>query len=218
MAVVTPDGVVGKIVEVFPSTAQVLLINDKESGVGALFADSRTHGVVKGSGDPDPRMDYVVNDEKVKPGERASHFRRRSHFPERFADRHGNRRQTCSAVSGDPRAARRASGPPRRCSRASLAAGIGAQENRRRVLSFDSRTRDSRTRGRRKRASLRCRTCGGSSQTGNLGQQPERCRACVRLCQWRRSRLPQSPRPPAPKPSTPAAANPPAAKPTATRQ
>jgi rod shape-determining protein MreC len=69
MAVVTPDGVVGKLVEVFPSTSQVLLINDKESGVGALFAETRTHGVVKGSGDPQPRMDYVVNDEKVKPGE-----------------------------------------------------------------------------------------------------------------------------------------------------
>jgi rod shape-determining protein MreC len=69
LAVVTPDGIVGKIVEVFPSTAQVLLINDKESGVGALFADSRTHGVVKGSGDPEPHMDYVVNDEKISPGE-----------------------------------------------------------------------------------------------------------------------------------------------------
>src|SRR6202167_5292146 len=69
MGVITPDGVVGKIVEVFPSTAQVLLINDKESGVGALFADSRTHGVVKGSGDPEPHMDYVVNDEKISPGE-----------------------------------------------------------------------------------------------------------------------------------------------------
>ena len=39
MAVVTPDGIVGKIVEVFPTTAQVLLINDKDSGVGALFAE-----------------------------------------------------------------------------------------------------------------------------------------------------------------------------------
>jgi rod shape-determining protein MreC len=69
MAVITPDGIVGKIVEVFPSTSQVLLISDKESGVGALFADSRTHGVVKGNGDPEPRMDYIVNDEKVQIGE-----------------------------------------------------------------------------------------------------------------------------------------------------
>lgn len=69
MAVITPDGVVGKIVEVFPSTSQVMLINDKEMGVGALFAASRTHGVVKGTGDPEPKMDYIVNDEKVQPGD-----------------------------------------------------------------------------------------------------------------------------------------------------
>jgi rod shape-determining protein MreC len=69
MAVITPEGIVGKVVEVFPSTAQVLLLTDKDSGVGALFADTRTHGVVKGNGDPQPRMDYVVNDEKVSPGE-----------------------------------------------------------------------------------------------------------------------------------------------------
>jgi rod shape-determining protein MreC len=69
MAVITPDGIVGKTVEVFPTSAQVLLINDKDSGVGALFADSRTHGVVKGTGDPEPIMDYVANDDKVSAGE-----------------------------------------------------------------------------------------------------------------------------------------------------
>jgi rod shape-determining protein MreC len=69
MAVITPDGIVGKTVEVFPTTSQVMLINDKDMGVGALFSDTRTHGVVKGTGDPRPRMDYVVNDEKVSPGE-----------------------------------------------------------------------------------------------------------------------------------------------------
>lgn len=69
MGVMTPDGVVGKIVEVFPSSAQVLLVNDKESGVGALLVSTRTHGIVKGTGDPDPRMDYVENTENVQPGE-----------------------------------------------------------------------------------------------------------------------------------------------------
>jgi rod shape-determining protein MreC len=69
MAVITPEGVVGKIVEVFPATAQVLLINDKDSGVGALFADTRTHGVVKGTGDLMPRMNYVVTTESVHVGE-----------------------------------------------------------------------------------------------------------------------------------------------------
>jgi rod shape-determining protein MreC len=70
LAVITPEGVVGKIVEVFPSTSQVLLINDRDSGVGALFAASRTHGVVKGSGDPNPHLDYIVNDEKVQSGDK----------------------------------------------------------------------------------------------------------------------------------------------------
>jgi rod shape-determining protein MreC len=69
MGVITPDGIVGKVVEVYPNTAQVLLISDRESGVGALFAATRTHGVLKGSGDPQPRMEYIVNDEKVQPGD-----------------------------------------------------------------------------------------------------------------------------------------------------
>ena len=70
MAVVTPDGVVGKIFEAFPHTAQVLLITDRESGVGALLADTRTHGVIKGTGDPLLWMDYVTTEEKVPAGER----------------------------------------------------------------------------------------------------------------------------------------------------
>jgi rod shape-determining protein MreC len=68
-AVITPDGIVGKIVEVSPTTAQVLLINDRDSGVGALFASSRTQGIVKGTGDPEPVMAYVTNDEPVHPGD-----------------------------------------------------------------------------------------------------------------------------------------------------
>lgn len=69
LAVITPQGVVGKIVEVFPSAAQVLLINDKESGVGGLLENSRAHGVIKGTGDVEPRMEYVENGEKVLPGD-----------------------------------------------------------------------------------------------------------------------------------------------------
>lgn len=68
LPVITPDGVIGKIVEVFPSSAQVLLINDQNSGVGALFAESRTHGVVKGTSEPLLQLEYVANDEKVKVG------------------------------------------------------------------------------------------------------------------------------------------------------
>lgn len=69
LAVITPDGVVGKIVEVYPGTSQVLLLTDRESGVGALFTETRTHGVVKGTSEPLVHMEYVINDEKVHPGE-----------------------------------------------------------------------------------------------------------------------------------------------------
>ena len=67
--VITPEGVIGKVVEVFPNSAQVQLINDPNSGVGALFSTTRTHGVVRGSGDPSPHMEYVANEEKITEGE-----------------------------------------------------------------------------------------------------------------------------------------------------
>lgn len=70
MAVITPAGVVGKVVHVFPSSAQVLLLTDERSGVGTLLETTRVHGVVKGTGAALARMDYVINDEKVSVGER----------------------------------------------------------------------------------------------------------------------------------------------------
>jgi rod shape-determining protein MreC len=47
----------------------VLLITDRESGVGALLASTRTHGVIKGTGNPLLWMDYVSTEEKVTAGE-----------------------------------------------------------------------------------------------------------------------------------------------------
>jgi rod shape-determining protein MreC len=69
MGVITPDGVVGKIIGVFPDTSQVLLLGDKDSGVGALLADTRTQGPVKGTGEPLLDLEYISNDEKVSAGE-----------------------------------------------------------------------------------------------------------------------------------------------------
>ncbi len=69
MGVITPEGVVGKILAVFPDTSQVLLVNDKDSGVGALLAGSRTQSPVRGSGDPLLGMEYVSNDVKISAGE-----------------------------------------------------------------------------------------------------------------------------------------------------
>src|SRR6266571_485679 len=70
MGVITPDGVVGKVVEAYPNTAQVLLLTDKESGVGAMLADSRIQSPVGGQGEPLLVMKYVPNDDTVNLGER----------------------------------------------------------------------------------------------------------------------------------------------------
>jgi rod shape-determining protein MreC len=70
MGVITPEGVVGKVFAVYPDTSQVLLLTDKESGVGALLGDSRAQGPVRGSGEPLLALEYISNDTKVEPGER----------------------------------------------------------------------------------------------------------------------------------------------------
>ena len=69
MGVITPDGVVGKILAVYPDTSQVLRLDDRESGVGALLTDTRTQGPVKGTGEPLLSLDYISSDEKVTAGE-----------------------------------------------------------------------------------------------------------------------------------------------------
>lgn len=69
MGVITPDGVVGKIIEAYPSTSQVLLLTDKTSGVGAKFADSGIQHPVGGVGEPMLAMKYVPNDDEVNVGQ-----------------------------------------------------------------------------------------------------------------------------------------------------
>jgi rod shape-determining protein MreC len=70
MGVITPDGIVGKVIETFSSTSQVLLLTDKDSGVGAMFAESRIQGPVAGLGEPRLDMKYVANDDSVEVGQR----------------------------------------------------------------------------------------------------------------------------------------------------
>lgn len=70
MGVITPEGVVGKIIESFRDTSQVLLLTDRDSGVGAMIADSRIQSPVGGSGEPLLNMKYVGNDDEVSVGQR----------------------------------------------------------------------------------------------------------------------------------------------------
>ena len=69
MAVITPQGIVGKVRDVFPLGSQVLVINDTASGVGAILEKSRLYGVVKGKASGDLMLDHIMGDEKVERGE-----------------------------------------------------------------------------------------------------------------------------------------------------
>jgi rod shape-determining protein MreC len=70
MAVITPDGIVGRVQSVFPGSSLVQLIDDTNSAVGVILETSRAHGILKGAGLNEGRIDYVPNEEKVDPGER----------------------------------------------------------------------------------------------------------------------------------------------------
>ena len=70
MAVITSDGVVGKVLRVFEGTSQVLLINDQSSGVGAILEKSRLQGVLKGTSAGEIVLEKVMSDEQVQPGEK----------------------------------------------------------------------------------------------------------------------------------------------------
>jgi rod shape-determining protein MreC len=69
LAVITPEGVVGKILAIFPHSAQVLLITDATSGVGVTLAQSRVQGILKGGSNSFCALHYVMNEEVVTRGE-----------------------------------------------------------------------------------------------------------------------------------------------------
>jgi len=69
LAVITPAGVVGKIVSAFHHSSQVLLITDPSSGVGTMLERSRTQGVLKGIGNNLCQLNYVMNEQPVSPGD-----------------------------------------------------------------------------------------------------------------------------------------------------
>jgi len=69
MAVVTPDGIVGKVLQVYPMASTVMLITDGNFAAGVISQRNRVRGTLKGLGHSDCEVDYVQNEEKVDPGE-----------------------------------------------------------------------------------------------------------------------------------------------------
>jgi rod shape-determining protein MreC len=69
LAVITPAGIVGKTIAVFPRTAQILLITDSSSGAAATLEKSRVQGIVKGAAVNACQLNYVMNEAPVEVGE-----------------------------------------------------------------------------------------------------------------------------------------------------
>lgn len=69
MPVITPDGVVGKVKDVFPYTSLVLLISDRDSGAGVILENSRLQSVLRGTPHGELRLSDLMADENVAPGE-----------------------------------------------------------------------------------------------------------------------------------------------------
>jgi rod shape-determining protein MreC len=70
MAVITPDGIVGKIRDVFPHTAQVLAINDQTSGAGVILETTRIRGILRGNAIGQPQIVGILADQRIQPGEK----------------------------------------------------------------------------------------------------------------------------------------------------
>ncbi len=68
-AVITPDGIVGKIRDVFPHTAQILLIDDQSSGAGVLLSSSRIRAILHGDAAGRVVITNLTPDSRIHPGE-----------------------------------------------------------------------------------------------------------------------------------------------------
>jgi len=69
MAVVTPDGIVGKVLEAYPMASSVMLITDGNFAAGVVSEKNHVRGTLKGVGHSQCQVEYVQNEEKVDAGE-----------------------------------------------------------------------------------------------------------------------------------------------------
>jgi rod shape-determining protein MreC len=69
LPVITPDGIVGKIREVSPTTAQIVQINDQTSGAGVILESTRIRGILHGTVAGRVQIGNLTADSRIKPGE-----------------------------------------------------------------------------------------------------------------------------------------------------
>jgi rod shape-determining protein MreC len=67
--VVTADGLVGRVLEVYPTAARVLLVTDPRSAVGVLVQSTRDAGVVEGNATERLRLRYLSRSSPLREGD-----------------------------------------------------------------------------------------------------------------------------------------------------
>jgi rod shape-determining protein MreC len=69
MPVITERGLVGRVQEVYPTTARVQLLTDPELAVNVLFLDSRAEGVLSAQLNGELWVDMIDQDREIRVGE-----------------------------------------------------------------------------------------------------------------------------------------------------
>ncbi len=69
MAVIKPNGIVGRVMAVYPASSQVLLVSDANFAAGVVSQKHRVVGTLKGTGSSYCIVDYLQNEERVEVGE-----------------------------------------------------------------------------------------------------------------------------------------------------
>ena len=98
MAVVTPDGIVGRVLAEYPYREPGSSVTDAGFAAAVESQKNHTRGVLKGMGSSTARVDYVPEGQKVERGETFFHIGRRSHISSRNAGGQSHQR----GGPGDP--------------------------------------------------------------------------------------------------------------------
>lgn len=85
MAVISPAGVVGRIVLPTPRAAKVQLLIDRDAAAGAIIERSRAQGVLVGTGTERLRLDHVPGTAEIKVGDRVVTSGIEGIYPKGFA-------------------------------------------------------------------------------------------------------------------------------------
>ena len=68
-AIVTPEGIVGRVIHSSNFFSIVQLILDSQSGVGVILQSSRRQGIIKGTGGRDLELEYIDDDNDIQEGD-----------------------------------------------------------------------------------------------------------------------------------------------------